>query len=131
MSQQSANKTKKRAKKNIPVGVAHINATFNNIIISISDLSGNVLVWSSAGGQGFKGSRKATPYAAQRTADEVAKKAQEDYGVKAVNIVVKGPGNGRESAVRALAGSGLGVNVIKDITPVAHNGCKPRKRRRV
>jgi small subunit ribosomal protein S11 len=90
-----------------------------------------VLAWSSAGGQGFKGSRKATPYAAQRTADEVAKKAQEDYGVKAVNVVVKGPGNGRESAVRALAGSGLGINTIKDTTPVAHNGCKPRKRRRV
>lgn len=131
MSKDASARIKKRNRKNIPVGIAHINATFNNIIISITDLQGNVVSWSSAGGHGFKGSRKSTPYAAQVTAEHVAKAAQ-DHGMKTIQeIRVKGPGSGRESAIRALQTSGFTVIVINDITAVPHNGCRPRKRRRV
>jgi len=120
----------KKEKRNIPYGVAHIQATFNNTIITITDPSGNVITWSSAGNLGFKGSRKGTPYAAQIAAASVAKKAI-DIGMKQIDILVKGPGAGRESAIRALQAAGLGINLIKDVTPVPHNGCKPPKRRRV
>jgi len=123
-------KAKKRERKNIPVGVAHIRATFNNTIISLSDRAGNVVAWSSAGGQGFKGSRKSTPYAAQRAA-EAASRAAIDNGMREVEVQVRGPGPGRESAVRALVASGLKITVIRDVTPIPHNGCRPCKRRRV
>jgi len=126
----AAPRIKKRQRKNITVGVAHVNATFNNTIISITDLQGNVVAWSSAGAHGFKGSRKSTPYAAQVTAEHAGKLAQEN-GVKTVNVLVKGPGAGRESALRALQNVGFTITAIKDITPVPHNGCRPRKRRRV
>lgn len=121
---------KKREKKNIAVGVAHVNATFNNTIISLTDLSGNVIAWSSAGAHGFKGSRKSTPYAAQITAEFAGKLAQE-HGLKTISIEVKGPGSGRESALRALQAIGFIVTSIKDVTAVPHNGCRPPKRRRV
>ena len=123
-------RVKKRQRKNVTVGVAHVNATFNNTIIAITDLQGNVVAWSSAGAHGFKGSRKSTPYAAQVTAEHAGKIAQEN-GVKTVNVLVKGPGAGRESALRALQNVGFTITAIKDITPVPHNGCRPRKRRRV
>lgn len=126
----AAPRTKKRQRKNVTVGVAHVNATFNNTIIAITDLQGNVIAWSSAGAHGFKGSRKSTPYAAQVTAEHAGKLAQEN-GVKTVNVLVKGPGAGRESALRALQNVGFTITAIKDITPVPHNGCRPRKRRRV
>lgn len=129
-SSSAAGRVKKRARKNVAVGVAHVNATFNNTIIAITDLQGNVISWSSAGAHGFKGSRKATPYAAQVTAEHAGKIAQEN-GVKTVNVLVKGPGSGRESALRALQNVGFTITAIKDITPVPHNGCRPRKRRRV
>jgi small subunit ribosomal protein S11 len=121
---------KKKEKKNVQSGIAHIQASFNNTIISVTDMGGNVLVWSSAGNQGFKGSRKSTPFAAQRAAEVAAKKAME-HGMKQVDVYVKGPGSGRESAIRALQAAGLKVNMIKDVTPVPHNGCRPPKRRRV
>lgn len=121
---------KKKTKKNVPMGVAHIQATFNNTIITITDLNGEVISWCSAGSKGFKGSRKSTPYAAQIASEEAAKKAM-DSGMKTITVLVKGPGSGRESAVRALANVGLRVNMLKDITPVPHNGCRPPKRRRV
>ena len=121
---------KKRTKKNIPVGVAHIQATFNNTIVTITDPAGNTVAWSSAGVRGFKGSRKSTPFAAQLVADDAAKKAME-HGMKAVGIFIKGPGAGRESALRAIANAGLRITVIKDVTPIPHNGCRPPKRRRV
>lgn len=121
---------KKKVKKNVPMGVAHIQATFNNTIVTITDLNGEVISWSSAGSKGFKGSRKSTPYAAQSASEEAAKKAM-DAGMKTITVLVKGPGSGRESAVRALANAGLRVNMLKDITPVPHNGCRPPKRRRV
>lgn len=121
---------KKRGKKNVPMGVAHIQATFNNTIVSITDLNGEVVAWSSAGAKGFKGSRKSTPFAAQVAGEEVARKAM-DAGMRTITVLVKGPGAGRESAVRALANAGLRVNMLKDITPVPHNGCRPPKRRRV
>lgn len=121
---------KKKTKKNVPMGVAHVQATFNNTIITITDLNGEVISWSSAGSKGFKGSRKSTPYAAQMASEEAAKKAM-DAGMKTITVLVKGPGSGRESAVRALANTGLRVNMLKDITPVPHNGCRPPKRRRV
>ncbi len=121
---------KRREKKNIQSGVAHILASFNNTMISITDMGGNVVVWSSAGNQGFKGSRKSTPFAAQKAGETVAKKAME-HGMKQVDVYVKGPGSGRESAIRALQGAGLKVNSIKDVTPVPHNGCRAPKRRRV
>lgn len=121
---------KKKVKKNISTGVVHIQSTFNNTIITISDAMGNAVAWSSAGLQGFKGSRKSTPFAAQLAAQDAAKKAQE-HGMKTVEVYVKGPGPGRESALRALQASGFNVTMIKDVTPVPHNGCRPPKRRRV
>jgi len=121
---------KKKVKKNVPMGVAHIQATFNNTIVTISDLNGEVVSWSTAGAKGFKGSRKSTPFAAQVAAEEAAKKAM-DAGMRSISVLVKGPGSGRESAVRALAAAGLKINLLKDITPVPHNGCRPPKRRRV
>lgn len=121
---------KKRGKKNVPMGVAHIQATFNNTIVTITDLNGEVVSWSSAGAKGFKGSRKSTPYAAQIAGEEAGKKAM-DAGMRTISVLVKGPGGGRESAVRALANVGLRVNLLKDITPVPHNGCRPPKRRHV
>lgn len=121
---------KKKVKKNVPMGVAHIQATFNNTIITITDLNGEVVSWSSAGSKGFKGSRKSTPFAAQVAGEEAAKRAM-DSGMRTISVLVKGPGSGRESAVRALANAGLRVNLLKDITPIPHNGCRPPKRRRV
>src|SRR5471030_1568797 len=121
---------KKRERKNITTGVVHVNASFNNTIVTITDMQGNTISWSSAGAHGFKGSRKSTPYAAQVTADAAARKAQE-HGLKTVLVLVKGPGTGRESALRALQAAGLTVTSIKDVTPVPHNGCRPPKRRRV
>ncbi len=120
----------KKEKRNVTFGTAHIQATFNNTIISITDPNGDVITWSSAGNLGFKGSRKGTPYAAQIAASAVAKKAI-DLGMKQVDIFVKGPGAGRESAIRALQAAGLEINLIKDVTPVPHNGCRPPKKRRV
>jgi len=120
----------KKAKKNISTGVVHIQSTFNNTIISITDTNGNVISWSSAGMHGFKGSRKSTPFAAQLTAEDAVKKAQE-HGMKSVEVSVKGPGAGRESALRALQSAGLVVTRIRDVTPVPHNGCRPPKKRRV
>lgn len=121
---------KKKEKKNIPNGVAHIQATFNNTIVTITDPVGNVVAWSSAGAKGFKGSRKSTPFAAQIAAEECAKKAQE-HGMRALEVFVKGPGSGRESALRALQSVGLSITFIRDVTPIPHNGCRPPKRRRV
>ena len=121
---------KKKVKRNVPVGVAHIHATFNNTIVTITDPSGGVVSWSSAGSNGFKGSRKSTPFAAQIAGENAARKAKE-AGVRSVSVLVRGPGSGRESALRALYAAGLNVTVIKDITPVPHNGCRPRKSRRV
>jgi small subunit ribosomal protein S11 len=122
--------TKKRERKNVPIGIAHVNATFNNTIITITDPFGNTIAWSSSGANGFKGSRKSTPYAAQMAAETAGKKAQE-HGMKTLEILVKGPGSGRESALRALSSVGFNVTAIKDITPIPHNGCRPPKRRRV
>jgi len=121
---------KKREERSVPHGVAHIQATFNNTIVSIADPEGNVLAWSSAGRIGFKGSRKGTPFAAQVAAQSCGNSAK-DLGVRSVDVMVKGPGAGRESAVRALQASGIEVKSIKDVTPIPHNGCRPRKRRRV
>ena len=123
-------RTKKKEKKNIQNGVVHIQSTFNNTIITITDPTGNVVAWSSAGAQGFKGSRKSTPFAAQLAASDAAKKAME-HGMKNVEVYVKGPGPGRESALRSLQATGFNVIVIKDVTPIPHNGCRPPKRRRV
>lgn len=123
-------KTGKKEKKNIPYGAAHIQATFNNTIVTITDSKGGVLSWSSAGSLGFKGSRKGTLYAAQMAAEAAAKKVLE-YGMKQIDVYVKGPGVGREAAIRALQATGLEINLIKDVTPVPHNGCRPPKRRRV
>lgn len=120
----------KKEKKGISKGVVHIQSTFNNTMVTITDAMGNVIAWATAGGQGFKGSRKGTPFAAQITADVAAKKAQE-HGVRNVDVYVKGPGAGRESALRSLQASGLGINIIRDVTPIPHNGCRPPKRRRV
>ncbi len=124
-------KTKKRDKKIVPVGVAYIQATYNNTIITIADKQGNVVAWATAGGEGFKGSRKSTPFAAQMAAKTAAQKAMDNAGVRSVEVYVKGPGIGRESAIRSLGQSGLEVTMIKDITPIPHNGCRPPKRRRV
>jgi len=121
---------KKKEKKNIPEGVAHIQSTFNNTIVTITDLSGNVISWSSSGIQGFKGSRKSTPFAAQMAAEDAVKKAKE-HGLRSVQVYVKGPGSGRESALRALRLTGLNITLIRDVTPIPHNGCRPPKRRRV
>ena len=126
----AARKPRKKEKKNIAVGVAHVAATFNNTIITISDGQGNTISWSSAGAMGFKGSRKSTPYAAQMAAEDAAKKAME-HGLKTVEVNVAGPGSGRESALRALQAAGLVVTTIRDVTAIPHNGCRPPKRRRV
>jgi small subunit ribosomal protein S11 len=123
-------KAKKKSRKNIQTGIVYIQSTFNNTIITSTDVSGNVLSWSSAGARGFKGSRKSTPFAAQVAAGDAAAKAME-HGLKNVSVLVKGPGAGRESALRALAAAGLKVSLIRDITPIPHNGCRPPKRRRV
>jgi len=126
-------KTSRRTKKefkNIVKGVAHIKSTFNNTIVTISDTNGNVIAWSSAGTSGFKGSKKSTPFAAQLAAEEVARKSME-HGLKQVEVYVKGPGSGREAAIRSLQAAGLEINLIKDVTPIPHNGCRPPKRRRV
>jgi small subunit ribosomal protein S11 len=121
---------KKKEKKNITDGIAHIQSTFNNTIITITDLTGNVISWSSAGLQGFKGSRKSTPFAAQMAAEDAVRKAKEQ-GMRKVQVYIKGPGAGRESALRSLQVAGLTITVIRDVTPVPHNGCRPPKRRRV
>lgn len=121
---------KKKERKNIPTGVAHIKATFNNTLVTITDPAGNVVSWSSAGVQGFKGSRKGTPFAAQLAASDAAKKAME-HGMRSVDVFVKGPGAGREAALRALQAAGMSVNLIRDVSPIPHNGCRPPKRRRV
>ncbi len=121
---------RRRVKRSVPEGVAHIHATFNNTLVTITDPQGMVVAWSSAGAVGFKGSRKGTPFAAQMAADAAARKAA-DIGMRSVTVYVKGPGGGRESAVRALQGAGLNVSSIKDVTPIPHNGCRPPKRRRV
>jgi small subunit ribosomal protein S11 len=128
--ESGAARIKKRERKNISTGVAHVNASFNNTIITITDTQGNTVSWSSAGHHGFKGSRKSTPYAAQVTAEDAGRKAQE-HGMKVLAVEVKGPGSGRESALRALQTVGFTVTSIKDVTPVPHNGCRPPKRRRV
>ena len=122
--------TKKRVKKNVASGVVHIQATFNNTLVTITDVNGNVVAWASAGVRGFKGSRKSTPFAAQLAADDAARKAQE-HGMQSVAVKVSGPGAGRESALRGLQSSGLRITSIKDVTPIPHNGCRPPKRRRV
>jgi small subunit ribosomal protein S11 len=121
---------KKKTKKNVQSGICHIQSTFNNTIVTITDVSGNVVSWSSAGVRGFKGSRKSTPFAAQLAAEDAAKKAME-HGVRNVTVYVNGPGSGRESALGALNSAGFKINLIRDVTPVPHNGCRPRKRRRV
>ena len=129
-STKGGRKGGKREKKNVPHAVAHIQATFNNTIISITDPSGNMICWASAGGQGFKGSRKGTPFAAQTAAQNAAYAAR-DNGVRSLDVRVKGPGSGRESSIRALKAAGLEIHSIKDVTPIPHNGCRPPKRRRV
>lgn len=121
---------KKKGKKNIAEGVVHIHSTFNNTIVTVTDYQGNVISWSSAGTMGFKGSRKGTPFAAQQAADNAAKKAM-DHGMRSVQVFVRGPGVGRESALRSLQAAGFNISMIKDVTPIPHNGCRPPKRRRV
>ncbi len=130
MAKQKKIARKKKVKKNIQKGVAHIQATFNNTIITITDEVGNAVAWSSAGCKGFKGSRKSTPFAAQTAAEDAARKAME-HGLRTVGVFVKGPGAGRESALRSLQAAGLKITLIKDVTPIPHNGCRPPKRRRV
>ncbi|MEO1207241.1 MAG: 30S ribosomal protein S11 [Pseudomonadota bacterium] len=128
--EQQRGKLRRREKKNISSGVAHVNASFNNTMITITDAQGNTISWSSAGMMGFKGSRKSTPFAAQMAAEDAGKKAQE-HGMKVLEVEVTGPGSGRESALRALQSVGLQITSIRDVTPIPHNGCRPRKRRRV
>lgn len=131
MARRNANaRVKRRERKNIEYGVAHIQSTFNNTIVTITDKTGNAISWASAGGLGFKGSRKSTPFAAQMAAEQAAKAAME-HGMREVECFVKGPGSGREAAIRSLQATGLEVSVIKDVTPIPHNGCRPPKRRRV
>ena len=130
MAKQPTGRVRRRERKNITSGVAHVNATFNNTMITITDAQGNAISWSTAGVMGFKGSRKSTPYAAQVAAEDAGKKAQ-DHGMKTLEIEVSGPGSGRESALRALQSVGFNVTSIRDVTPIPHNGCRPRKRRRV
>ena len=127
---KSNTKVKKKVKKNVVEGIAHVHASFNNTIITISDEKGNALAWSSAGHKGFKGSRKSTPYAAQIAAEDVGNKVK-DFGLKSLKVEVSGPGSGRESALRSLQSIGYVITSIKDVTPIPHNGCRPRKRRRV
>ena len=129
-STAATTRTRRREKKNISSGVAHVNATFNNTLVTITDAQGNAIAWSSAGSQGFRGSRKSTPYAAQVAAEDAGRKAQE-HGMTNLEIEVKGPGSGRESALRALQAVGFIISSIRDVTPIPHNGCRPRKRRRV
>jgi small subunit ribosomal protein S11 len=129
-AKKAARKGGKKEKKNVPHAIAHIQATFNNTVISISDPAGNIICWASSGGQGFKGSRKGTPFAAQ-TAAHTAAHAARDHGVRSLDVRVKGPGSGRESSIRALQSSGLEIKSIKDVTPIPHNGCRAPKRRRV
>ena len=124
-------KVKKKDKRNVPVGLAHVNSTFNNTIVTITDPKGNVISWSSSGANGFKGSRKSTPFAAQVAGESAARKAREACGMRSVTAFVNGPGAGRESALRAINNAGLSITLIKDITPVPHNGCRARKSRRV
>ncbi|GKS60460.1 30S ribosomal protein S11 [Nitrospira sp.] len=126
----SVKKGKKKERKIVQAGVAHIQASFNNTIVTITDVGGNTVVWSSAGNQGFKGSRKSTPFAAQRAGETAARKAMEN-GMRQIDVYVNGPGAGRESAIRALQSAGLRINLIRDVTPIPHNGCRPPKRRRV
>jgi small subunit ribosomal protein S11 len=126
----SVTPAKKKVKKNVPTGIVHIQATFNNTIITITDTQGNTVAWSSSGSKGFKGSRKSTPFAAQVAAEEASRKAME-HGMRSVSVLIKGPGSGREAALRSLAASGMRVSLIKDVTPIPHNGCRPPKRRRV
>jgi small subunit ribosomal protein S11 len=121
---------KKKVKRNVPAGVVHIKASFNNTLITFTDVNGDVVAWSSSGSKGFKGSRKSTPFAAQMAAEEASRKAM-DSGMRTVSVLVSGPGSGRESAVRAIAAAGMRVAMIKDVTPIPHNGCRPSKRRRV
>jgi small subunit ribosomal protein S11 len=130
MARQAATRVKRREKKNITSGIAHVNATFNNTMVTIADAQGNTIAWGSAGASGFKGSRKSTPYAAQMAAEDAGRKAME-HGMKTLEVEVKGPGSGRESALRALQTVGFTVTSIRDVTPIPHNGCRPRKRRRV
>jgi len=130
MARPTAARVRKRERKNITSGIAHVNATFNNTMITIADAQGNTIAWSSAGASGFKGSRKSTPYAAQMAAEDAGRKAME-HGMKTLEVMVKGPGSGRESALRALGAAGFVITAIKDVTPIPHNGCRPRKRRRV
>ena len=130
MAKATTQRPRRRERKNIASGVAHVNATFNNTMITITDAQGNAIAWSSAGAQGFKGSRKSTPYAAQMAAEDAGNKAK-DHGVQTLEVEVKGPGSGRESALRALQAVGLNITSIRDVTPIPHNGCRPRKRRRV
>ena len=126
----TSTRTRRRERKNIASGIAHVNSTFNNTIITITDAQGNAIAWSSAGAQGFKGSRKSTPYAAQ-VAGEMVGRAAMEHGMKTLEVQVKGPGSGRESALRALQTVGFNITAIRDVTPIPHNGCRPRKRRRV
>ena len=128
--QVRSSRARKKVKKNVPRGIVHIKATFNNTIVTISDPQGNVLAWASAGNLGFKGSRKSTPFAAQLTAEEASKRAME-HGLRKVDVYVKGPGSGREAAIRSLQAIGLEIALIKDVTPIPHNGCRPPQRRRV
>lgn len=128
--QATAARTRRRDRKNVEVGIAHIRSTFNNTIITITDPHGNAISWSSAGALGFRGSRKSTPFAAQMAAETAAKTAME-HGMRSLEVLVKGPGAGREAAIRSLQAAGLEVNMIKDVTPIPHNGCRPPKRRRV
>jgi len=130
MAKPAAARTRKKERKNITSGVAHVAATFNNTMITITDAQGNTIAWSSSGSQGFKGSRKSTPYAAQVAAEDAGKKARE-HGMETLEIEVSGPGSGRESALRALQAVGFQISAIRDMTPIPHNGCRPRKRRRV
>ncbi len=127
---RSGSRSRKKVKKNVPRGIVHIQATFNNTIVTITDMEGNAISWASAGNTGFKGSRKSTPYAAQITAQEAAERAKE-HGLQQVEVMVKGPGSGREAAIRAMQVVGLQIRVIKDVTPIPHNGCRPPQRRRV
>lgn len=130
MAKATTTRPRRRERKNISSGVAHVNSTFNNTLITITDVQGNAISWSSSGSQGFKGSRKSTPYAAQIAAEDAGKKAME-HGMKTLEVEVKGPGSGRESALRALHALGFTITAIRDVTPIPHNGCRPRKRRRV
>ena len=130
MAQTATRRPRRKERKNIASGVAHVNATFNNTMITITDAQGNTIAWSSAGSQGFKGSRKSTPYAAQMAGEDAGRKAME-HGMKTLEVEVKGPGSGRESALRALQAVGFTITAIRDVTSIPHNGCRPRKRRRV